>query len=75
MAVKKKYIKPELEEKTVVNEAEVKAESTFTKAQLLSAGRFAGRRDLLNALLNKNKSYTVQAVEEMIENYLKGKVK
>ena len=86
MAGKKKYVAPEIEEMAVTNEAEeevaedieqveVKAETTFTKVQLLSAERFSGRRDLLSALLDENKSYTVRAVEEMIENYMKGQVK
>lgn len=71
MAAKKKQ---NVVEETA-EETAAKVENTFNKAQLLSTRRFAGRRDLLNALLDENKSYTVQTVEEMIENYLKGKVK
>ena len=59
------------------NEAAV-AESIkheFSKAQLLSSERFRGRRDIVNALLEEGKRYTVQAVEQMIENYMKGTVK
>lgn len=64
-------------ETAVVSASEVNAEkleSAFTKAQLLSSKRFAGRRDILNALLKENQKYTVKAVEQMIENYMKGKV-
>lgn len=58
-------------EKAVATEIENK----FSKEQLLSADRFQGRRDIVNALLSPDKQYTVEAVEEMIEKYMKGKVK
>jgi hypothetical protein len=53
-------------------------ESKFSKEQLLSAKRFQGRKDIVNALLMKYPdaaTFTVNAVEEMIENYMKGQVK
>ena len=53
-------------------------ESEFSKEQLLSAKRFQGRKDIVNALLMKypdTATFTVNAVEEMIENYTKGQVK
>lgn len=53
-------------------------ESKFSKEQLLSAKRFQGRKDIVNALLMKypdTTTFTVNAVEEMIENYMKGQVK
>lgn len=53
-------------------------ESEFSKEQLLSAKRFQGRKDIVNALLMKypdTATFTVNAVEEMIENYMKGQVK
>lgn len=53
-------------------------ESKFSKEQLLSAKRFQGRKDIVNALLMKypdTATLTVNAVEEMIENYMKGQVK
>lgn len=53
-------------------------ESKFSKEQLLSAKRFHGRKDIVNALLMKypdTATFTVNAVEEMIENYMKGQVK
>ena len=48
-------------------------ESEFSKEQLLSAKRFQGRRDILNSLFKKypdTATFTVNAVEEMIENYM-----
>lgn len=52
-----------------------KVESLFSKEQLLAAERFQGRKDIVNTLLSSDKQYTVQSVERMIENYMKGQVK
>lgn len=52
-----------------------KAESLFSKEQLLKAKRFQGKRDVINALLKPDKEYTVKTVEQMIEKYMKGRVK
>lgn len=50
------------------------AENLFSKEQLISAECFRGRRDIVDALLEWDKQYTVQSVEQMIEKYRKGKV-
>lgn len=60
--------------KTAAKEAE-KIESEFSKNQLLAAKRFSGKRDILEALLSDDETYTVKTVEQMIEDYMKGKVK
>lgn len=52
-----------------------KVESLFSKEQLLAAKRFQERKDIVNALLSSDKQYTVEAVEQMIEKYMKGQVK
>lgn len=52
-----------------------KIESLFSKEQLLTAERFQGRKDILNALLSPDKEYTVEAVEQKISKYMKGQVK
>lgn len=52
-----------------------KVKGEFSKEQLLSSKRFQDRRDIVNALLSPDKQYTVEAVEQKIENYMKGKVK
>ena len=49
-------------------------EPVFSKEQLLASNRFQDRRDLLEALLDEQKSYTMKAVEEIINKYMKGKV-
>lgn len=51
-----------------------KIESGYSREQLLSSARFQKRKDLLEALLEDGKLYTVKAVEEKIESYMKGKV-
>lgn len=61
-------------DKTVASEPE-KVESLFSKEQLLAAKRFQERKDIVNALLSPDKQYTVETVEQMIENYMKGQVK
>ncbi len=50
-------------------------ENRFSKEQLLASERFRDRRDVTEALLAAGKLYTVQAVEEMITEYGKGKVR
>ena len=52
-----------------------KIENKFSKEQLIASSRFRDRRDILEALLETGKLYTVKAVEEKIESYMKGKVK
>ena len=50
-------------------------EPMFSKEQILASARFANRRDLVNALLDEKKSYTVKNVDSLIEKYMKGQVK
>lgn len=66
MAVKKETL-------TAANEPG-KIESLFSKEQLLAAERFQGRRDILNELLSHDKQYTISAVEQMVEQYMKREV-
>ena len=51
------------------------AEPKFSKEQILTSARFANRRDLVNALLDENESYTLETVDNLIKKYMKGKVK
>ena len=46
-------------------------EPMFSKEQILASARFANRRDLVDALLDEDKSYTMKTVEK----YMKGQVK
>lgn len=61
-------------EKAKIESAKIPG-SYFTKEQLLRSARFSGRRDLLNALLDDNKQYTLGEAETALNTYLKGKVK
>lgn len=51
------------------------AAPTFTRDQLAASKRYATRRDLVNALLEDGKRYTLAEVDEKIETFKKGKVK
>lgn len=63
----------------MITVAEVKKETNkkevaFTKEQILTSEKYANRRDLLNALLEENKTYKIETVDNMIEKFMKGKV-
>lgn len=51
-----------------------KTERRFNKQQLLISKQFANQRDLLEALLENNKNYTLSEVDNMIKKYMKGQV-
>lgn len=60
------------------NTDEVKTKQTeqrFSKEQILASGKYVNRRDLVDALLEEEKSYTFETVDDMIEKYKKGRVK
>lgn len=62
--------------KTVDSIQEV-APVEFSKAQILTFKRFATRRDLLKVKLEEGKTYTMDQVEAVIQDFMtpKGKVK
>ena len=49
--------------------------ATYTKEQLAASKRYANRRDLIRALLDSGKRYTLDEVDRLIESYMKGQVK
>ena len=49
--------------------------SKYSKEQILASARFANRRDLVDALLDEDKSYTMKTVDNLVEKYMKGQVK
>lgn len=49
-------------------------EDKFSKEQIVKSKRFRKNIDLLNAILKENKQYTLKEVEEIIKNFMKGKV-
>ena len=47
----------------------------YSKQQLLTFQRYAARRDLLEALLKDDESYTHDQVQNLIDDFMKGKVR
>lgn len=66
MAVKKK---------TPAAPAEKAASPVFSKQNILTFERYAGRRDLLSVLLEDGKMYTIDQVDDLIGQFMKGKVR
>lgn len=48
---------------------------TYTKEQLLESEKYADKRDLLSALLDDKRKYSLSEVDKQIEKYMKGEVK
>ncbi len=49
-------------------------EEKYTKKQIVNSKTFIDNKDLLNAVLKEDKSYSKQEVNKIIENFKKGKV-
>lgn len=47
-------------------------EAVFTKAKLLTLPRYRARRDLLRAVLEDDKTYTLRQVDAAIAKFMKG---
>jgi hypothetical protein len=46
----------------------------FTKEQLVQSKRYIDRTDLLNVLLQTDRSYSLEEVDGLIDDFMKGKV-
>lgn len=55
--------------------AERSAEPVFRKEKILTFQRYNSRADLLSVLLEDGKTYTLHQVDDLIANFMKGKVK
>lgn len=53
---------------------EIQKDNEFTKEQCLQSKTFKNDKDIVNAVLQDNKSYTKEDVEKLILNFKKGKV-
>lgn len=64
---KAEEVKPE-----EVKPAEAKTEKVakFTKKQFVTSRKFAKHKDLVNALLDDKKTYSIKQVEDVINNFL-----
>ncbi|SDX82973.1 hypothetical protein [Tepidimicrobium xylanilyticum] len=52
-----------------------KTENRFTKQQVLASKKLSYSKDLINAILEDGKTYTLKEVETKVNEYLKRKVK
>ncbi len=52
-----------------------RAEMLFSKEQIAASEKYFGQRDLVEALLDSRKKYTLETVDNLIERYKKGQVK
>lgn len=70
-------IKKNGEPDTVQTEQTVQQTAVFQKAHILTFKRYAKRRDLLKALLDDEREYTLNEVDGLIQDFMtpKGKVK
>lgn len=62
-------------ELAVTKKVLVQQEKEYEKVQLMEAMEFQGERDVLDALLDDNRKYTLKSVREKINSFMKGKVK
>lgn len=60
--------------KTSKKEVKKITEEKYTKDQIVNSKTFINNRDLLRAVLKEDKSYSKKEINEIIENYKKGKV-
>ncbi|SDX84020.1 hypothetical protein [Tepidimicrobium xylanilyticum] len=51
-----------------------KTENRFTKQQVLASKKLSYSKDLINAILEDGKTYTLKEVETKVNEYLKRKV-
>ena len=54
---------------------EAAAAATYTVDQLAASKRYANRRDLIRALLEPGKTYTLDETDSLIDGFMKGTVK
>ncbi|MDF2881577.1 MAG: hypothetical protein K0R54_2134 [Clostridiaceae bacterium] len=60
---------------TTVSQTNSNVVVTFTKEQILKSKKYMHHVDLINAFLDKDKTYSLQDVDKILDNFLKGDVK
>jgi hypothetical protein len=58
-----------------VSEEVSKLKQTFSKEQILLSKKYMHRKDVVNVVLEKDKVYTLDEVEGLIEKFMKDEVK
>lgn len=48
--------------------------ASYSKQQLAASKRYANRQDIISVLLLDGETYTFDEVDQLMENYMKGKV-
>lgn len=48
---------------------------SYSKEQILESKKYKYRRDALNVVLADGEEYTLEAVDSLLEKFMKGKVK
>lgn len=57
--------------KEKVEEKNVKEQDTYSKDSIVKSKKYSNRKDLLNALLKDDKSYTFNEVDDIIDKFMK----
>ena len=53
----------------------IQGEATISKQELLQAECYRGKKDLVSALLEDGRKYSLKEVDAVIEKFMKGKVR
>ena len=75
MATKKKESVVATEEVKTEKPSKTEKVLKFSKKQFVNSIRFAKRKDVVNALLEDDKEYSIAEVESIINDFLTGKKK
>ena len=62
--------KPEIKQETVQTPVD-----RYSKAQILASNRYANRKDVLAVILDDKKVYSPDEVDDLLNKFMKGKVK
>lgn len=58
-----------------IKKRDAKKGSKFTKEQLALSKKYIDNVDVVNVVLMEGQEYTLEETDELIENFMKGKVK
>lgn len=64
-----------MEQEKKVSKQAIVPEIAYGKTQLIKSKRYQEEKDLLMALLDSNKTYTIEEVDKILEMYKKKEVK
>ena len=70
-----KEVQIENDVKKKSNDVKNNVEIKFTKKQIIESNRFRDKKDAIGAILENDKEYTIQEVEKLYYNFMKGEVK